>query len=67
MLAAEAILDFTDDLLPYYIGYVGILLALILITLGVWAWRAVGDWLRIEDQAYSAPGSRPPIITNADR
>jgi protein-S-isoprenylcysteine O-methyltransferase Ste14 len=67
MIAAEAILDFTGDLMPYYMACVGILLVLILITLGAWAWRAVGDWLTIEDQAYIAPGSRPPIITNTDR
>jgi protein-S-isoprenylcysteine O-methyltransferase Ste14 len=66
MVAADAILDFTDDLLPYYMACVGIFLALILITLGVWAWRAVGDWLTIEGQANIGPGSRPPIVTNTD-
>jgi hypothetical protein len=67
MVAAETILDFTDDLLPYYMAYVGILLALILVTLGAWVWQAVGDWLTIEDQAHNSPGSRPPIVTSTDR
>jgi hypothetical protein len=36
--AADAILDFKDDLLPYYVVYGGTLLVLILITVSAWVW-----------------------------
>lgn len=36
--AADAILDFMDDLLPYYWVYGGGLLVLLLITANVWVW-----------------------------
>lgn len=36
--AADAILDFKDDLLPYYVVYGGTLLALILVTVSAWVW-----------------------------
>jgi hypothetical protein len=45
MDAASAILDFMDDLLPYYVVCIGGLLALVLITLGVWAWQRTDSWL----------------------
>ena len=36
--AADTILDFKDDLLPYYVVYGGTLLALILTTVSAWVW-----------------------------
>jgi hypothetical protein len=37
-VAAATILDFMDDLLPYYVIYGGTLLALVLTTLIAWMW-----------------------------
>lgn len=45
MDAASTILDLMDDLLPYYVACIGGLLALLLITLGVWAWQRTDSWL----------------------
>jgi hypothetical protein len=45
MDAASAILDFMDDLFPYYVVCIVGLLALVLITLGVWAWLRTDSWL----------------------
>jgi hypothetical protein len=45
MDAASVILDFMDNLLPYYVVAIGGLLALVLITLGVWAWQRTDSWL----------------------
>ena len=45
MDAASAILDFMDDLFPYRVVCVGGLLALVLVTLGVWAWQRTDSWL----------------------
>ncbi len=38
MAAASTILDFMDDLLPYYVLCGGTLLALVLITVSAWVW-----------------------------
>lgn len=38
MDAASTILDFMDDLIPYYVAYSGTLVALILITVSAWVW-----------------------------
>ena len=38
MEAASTILDFMDDLIPYYVAYGGAVLALLLITSCAWAW-----------------------------
>jgi hypothetical protein len=45
MDAASVILDLMDDLLPFYVLYVAGLLALLLITFGVWAWQRTDSWL----------------------
>ena len=45
MDAASVILDLMDDLLPFYVLYVAGLLALLLITFGVWAWQSTDSWL----------------------
>jgi hypothetical protein len=45
MDAASVILDLMDDLLPYHVACVGGLVALLLITLGVWAWQRTDSWL----------------------
>jgi hypothetical protein len=45
MDAASAILDVMEDLFPYYVVCIVGLLALVLITLGVWAWLRTDSWL----------------------
>jgi len=45
MDAASVILDLMDDLIPYYVVCMGGLLALVLITFGVWAWQSTDSWL----------------------
>jgi hypothetical protein len=45
MDAASVVLDLMDDLLPYYVACIGSLLALALITLGVWACQRTDSWL----------------------
>lgn len=54
--AADTILDFMDALLPYYVGFAGLLAVLITITVGAWAWRMAGG--------ESTPGDR--VGTSSD-
>jgi hypothetical protein len=69
--ATKTIVDLMDNLLAYYAAYAGIFLLLILLTLGVWTWRMVGDPMVAKDHAHAALSSRaddnpgPPIITQA--
>jgi hypothetical protein len=41
MEAASEILNVQDQLLPYYVAFIGAFLALALLTLGAWLWRAL--------------------------
>jgi hypothetical protein len=38
MAAASTILDFMDDLLPFFLTYGGVLVVLVLVTASVWTW-----------------------------
>lgn len=73
MAPADPILNFMDDLLPYCVVYAALLMILILITVGVWVWRTVGDRPASIDQTDAVLGPNtdesawPPVITNADR
>lgn len=70
--ATDIILALMGDLLPYYMAYAGALLILILLTVGVWTWRTLGDQLAAKDHANATLSSKandsawPPIVTNAD-
>jgi hypothetical protein len=69
--AANTMLGFMDDLLPYCVVYAVLLMVLILITVGVWIWRAVGDRSTVLNQTDSDSGANtgdkvwPPVITNS--
>lgn len=69
--AADTILNVMDDLLPYCVAYAVLLMILILITVGAWIWRAVGDRAPVIYQTDATLGpntdesSWPPVITNS--
>ncbi len=73
MAVADTVLDIMDDLLLYYVAYAGVLVVLILITIGIWVWRMAGDESTVEGQA--GPGLEanassdiwPRIVTDSDR
>jgi hypothetical protein len=70
--SSDTILNLMDGLLPYYATFAGTLAILILVTVGVWAWRTAGDQSVAKSQAPvtvtpDADGSAwPRIITNVD-
>ena len=69
--AANTMLSFMDYLLPYCVAYAVLLMVLILLTVGVWIWRTVGDQPNVIDQTNADlgwdtdEGAWPPVITNS--